>query len=378
MSDTIRRALAAAGLDADAECGPLKGVTATIQQALASAGIAPPPVEAARGAIIEGVAREVGPSAPIDAGGEPGAAMQPEPRGAFLDRCFDGNAGTRAYKVYLPMCYAEMSEESLPLVVMLHGCTQSPADFAAGTRMNALADQHRFVVVYPEQAGHANASRCWNWFRSEDQHRDRGEPSLLAGMTREVVAHYRIDARRVFVAGLSAGGAMAAILAAVYPELFAAVGVHSGLPCGAAHDVASAFAAMRGVAGDVAARPAGRAVPEAATPEVPVIVFHGSADQTVDARNGAAIVARAVGAHARFRPLQTSIHVSTPQDGRKYRRTVHADGTGRVLVEHWQLDGGGHAWSGGSPRGSFTDARGPDASTEMIRFFFAQPRAGLA
>jgi poly(hydroxyalkanoate) depolymerase family esterase len=260
----------------------------------------------------------------------------------------------------------------MPLLVMLHGCTQSPDDFAAGTRMNAWADVHGFLVVYPAQSANANGSNCWNWFRTGDQARDSGEPSLIAGITREVAAAYTVDARRIFVAGMSAGGAMAVVLGATYPDLYAAIGAHSGLPYGAAHDTPSAFAAMK--RRGVGAGPANRAVARA----IPTIVFHGDRDHTVDAGNGAEIVERATAARSDRQELRTQVHTGNAAGGRSYSRTEYVDGANRPVVEQWVLHGAGHAWSGGSPSGSFTDARGPDASAEMIRFFYAQQRAGTA
>ena len=212
--------------------------------------------------------------------------------------------------------------------------------------------------------------------------RDAGDPSLIASIAREVMSEYRVDAQRVFVAGLSAGAAMAVILGATYPELFAAVGAHSGLPYGAAHDMPSAFAAMHGGGGTGSTGPlAGlsdlpgmasmrAARPAAPTRLVPTIVFHGDADHTVALRNGAEIVAQATGAAQAG--LRKSVQQGASADGRTYERTVFADAADRPVVEQWVLHGAGHAWSGGSPNGSYTDANGPDASAEMVRFFYAQ------
>jgi poly(hydroxyalkanoate) depolymerase family esterase len=175
----------------------------------------------------------------------PAAPRAPVPDGAqFLTATFSNEASSRPYKLYVPSGYRP--DRPAPLVVMLHGCTQSPDDFAAGTRMNAGAEEHACLVVYPGQTASANMQRCWNWFSEGDQHRDRGEPALIAGITREVMRDYAIDPRQVYVAGLSAGGAAAAIMGDAYPDLYAAIGVHSGLACGAASDMPSAFAAMQG------------------------------------------------------------------------------------------------------------------------------------
>lgn len=290
-------------------------------------------------------------------GGAARPAPAPLPEGAsFATMTHSGAAGTRAYKLYVP---ANRNGQPLPLVVMMHGCTQSPDDFAAGTGMNALAEEYGILVAYPEQPSSANAQKCWNWFKPEDQTRDQGEPALIAGLTRQIMRDHPVDPARVAIAGLSAGGAAAAIMGAAYPDLYAAVGVHSGLPVGAARDIPSAFAAMRQGA-DGAGR-AGRAVP--------TIVFHGDRDTTVHPRNGDAVVAHVTAAAPGVR---STVQRGQTPDGHAYSRAVHADASGRTLCEQWTIHGAGHAWAGGSPAGSYTDPRGPDATREMLRFFLEQ------
>lgn len=290
----------------------------------------------------------------------PGPATEPLPEGArFVPESFAGEAGSRSYKLYIPASLA--AGATPPLVVMLHGCTQSPDDFAAGTRMNALAEEHRMLVAYPAQSQSANAQRCWNWFNPADQQRDAGEPSLIAGITRQIVRAHGADARRVYVAGLSAGGAKAAIMGMAYPELYAAVGVHSGLACGAARDVPSAFVAMR--QGGPAPGSRGGQI-------VPTIVFHADRDTTVHPVNGDQVIAQS-GAGS----LKSEEQRGQVPGGHAWRRTLHRDPEGRVLLEQWLVHGGGHAWSGGSPAGSYTDPNGPDASRAMLRFFLGHRRA---
>lgn len=274
----------------------------------------------------------------------------------------------------------------MPLVLMLHGCTQNPADFATGTGMNAAAASANALVVYPEQPHSANPNGCWNWFRPEDQRRGRGEPALLVAMVRDVMARHPVDARRVYVAGLSAGGAMAALLAREYPDLFAAAGVHSGLRAGAAHDVMGALSAMK-----TGAKPHPRGTPVAAPGQrvTPVIVFHGDADPTVSARNGEQVVQAAVAAvPGGAAALQTTSEQGVSATGQHYTRTVHrspahagdaaATAAVPVVAEHWVLHGAGHAWAGGDARGSHTDPRGVRATEEMLRFFLDHPHSSGA
>ena len=277
--------------------------------------------------------------------------------GEFIAGSYKHQQGTRPYKLYIPTGYE--TGKALPLVVMLHGCTQNPDDFAAGTQMNTIAEERQCLVLYPAQTKAANQSKCWNWFKHAHQRRDRGEPAIIAGMTRDVVARYGIDAGKVYVAGLSAGGAMAAVMGSAYPDVYAAIGIHSGLPVGSAHDVATAFAAMRGAP----ASPSGAA----AGSVVPAIVFHGDRDATVHPRNGAQVASQCVDRHDEA--LDVIVQRGQVPGGYAYTCTVHKDAAGRTLLEHWEVHGAGHAWFGGSARGSYTDPSGPDAAREMMRFF---------
>lgn len=289
------------------------------------------------------------------------------PEGAqFLRRSYRGAAGARDYRLYVPSTAATGVRG---LVVMLHGCTQTPEDFAVGARMNAAAEAQGLLVAYPAQTGAHNAQSCWNWFNPADQRRGAGEPALLAGLASAVAQEFGVAADAVFVAGLSAGGAMAAVLGDAYPDVFAAVGVHSGLPAGAANDVMSAFAAMRGEfrAGDRSASAGGDVAPPR------LIVFHGDADRTVNFANAEALMADAL---AR-RPGATAVaHDAGTAGGRGWRRSVVAGADGAAAVALWRIEGAGHAWSGGDGAGSYADPSGPDASAEMVRFFLETPRAG--
>ena len=276
----------------------------------------------------------------------------------FLSSTQQGRSGSRRYRTYVP---ASAEDGASAIVMMLHGCTQTPEDFAIGTGMNALAERHGFIVLYPEQSRGANAQTCWNWFSPGDQRRDRGEPEILAGIAREAMTAYEVPADRTFVAGLSAGAAMAVILGHTYPDVFAAVGAHSGLPYCAARDVASAFAAM---AGQPSVNPT---EPRPSGPRT--IVFHGTADTTVHPSNGEAI-ARHAERHGPTRSLQTTR--TGEQSGRAHTTTISGGPEGRDHLEYWEIEGLGHAWSGGQPGGSYSDPQGPDASAEMIRFFLGK------
>jgi poly(hydroxyalkanoate) depolymerase family esterase len=312
--------------------------------------------------------------------GIPGVAERPSRHladlvpsgGQFISGSYGNQAGSRAYKLYIPSDYRG---QALPLVVMLHGCTQSPDDFAAGTRMNLLAEEQTCFVAYPAQAASANFSKCWNWFRPGHQKRGEGEPSLIAGITRKIMGDYSVDLQRVYVAGLSAGAAAAAIMGMTYSDLYAAIGVHSGLTCGAASDVLSAFAAMR------------RGKPAAGTHSshrsagghdqvVPTIVFHGDRDRTVHPCNGDQVIEQAT--IPAITDLDTRVENGRVPAGHAYCRTLHANASGQTILEQWLVRGAGHAWSGGSPAGSFTDPRGPDASREMLRFFLEHAHPTVA
>jgi poly(hydroxyalkanoate) depolymerase family esterase len=312
----------------------------------------------------------------LDRIGQPGAARSLDglsgraglrtpiavPDGArFEEHTYANAAGNRSYKLYVPSGY---NGQALPLVIMLHGCSQSPDDFAAGTRMNDLAEEKTFLVAYPAQPQSANASKCWNWFSAGNQQRGQGEPSLIAGITRRIMQDYSVHRGCVYIAGLSAGGAAAAIMGSTYRDLYAAVGVHSGLACGVASDVPSAFAAMRQGGSQVV----GRSRLQAAGGGIPTIVFHGDRDTTVNPINGDQVIAQSKAAA----DLRISVSRGEAAGGIRYTRTVQADENGRPILEQWVLHGAGHAWSGGSTAGTYTEPRGPDASREMMRFFLQQ------
>ncbi len=319
---------------------------------------------------IDGNAR-IGAAAP-EAGGSAVASvektgMQQEAR--FLTASYTGHAGTCVYKLYVPGAYCG---RPLPLIVMLHGCTQSADDFAAGTDMNAIGEAHACFVAYPAQPKSANGSKCWNWFSPSHQQRGCGEPSLIAGITTQIMRDFAIDRRRVYVAGLSAGGAAAAVLGATYPDIFAAIGIQSGLACGAARDVASALAAMRH--GHAEVSNGSPLLPSncSDSTHIPTIVFHGGKDMTVHPRNGDQVIEQSrsrSNADGRIATQRGRV-----AGGHSYTQTSYLDAKGDALHEMWVVHEAGHAWSGGSPAGSYTDPHGPDASREMLRFFLAHPQ----
>ncbi len=286
----------------------------------------------------------------------PPAPSKPPSGAHFMSGVYANEAGSRSYKLYVPSSW---KGQPLPLVVMLHGCAQDPDDFAAGTQMNAVAEERRCFVVYPAQSPDANNSRCWNWFNALDQKHGQGEPSIIAGITRDIIDTYPVKPGQVYIAGMSAGGAMAVIVGTLYPELFAAVGVHSGLPFAAARDLPSALSAMKRGASARDVKSAG----------LPIIVFHGDQDTTVHPVNGEELMAQGLRSHPLGTKALPSRLAGRVPDGHAYTRTKHWLNDGSPLAEHWVIHGAGHAWSGGSPAGSYTDGRGPDASREMMRFF---------
>jgi len=289
--------------------------------------------------------------------------------GRFVARVLSTPAGERRYKIYIPGSYNESTP--IPLVVMLHGCTQDPDDFARGTRMNELAEVKRVLLVYPEQPESANPRKCWNWYEPAQQKRDEGEPALIATITRRVMQDYRVDTKRVYVAGISAGAAMAVTTAFLYPELFAAVASHSGIAYGTAGNVTEALAAMQGRStGDSTLVSRGLKAMGARARAMPAIVFQGASDHVVQPENAKQIAAqfRAVQSAAKGPGgLDQPVENGETPGGYHFTRAVH--GTGDATIEVWLVDELGHAWSGGSADGSFTDSRGPDATREILRFF---------
>jgi poly(hydroxyalkanoate) depolymerase family esterase len=307
---------------------------------------------------------------PAADGHQPPAAAKPGRKASFGKHAFAFEGDNYPYRLYIPAATGDAVGDLMPLVVLLHGCKQDALDFANGTAMNTLADKHNTMVLYPEQTTSGNAMRCWNWFDPSHQQAGRGEPGMIAALTQKVIDQHSADPARVYVAGLSAGGAMAALVSGLYPNLFAAVGVHSGLAAGAAQDVMSAFSAMRsGAKGHK-------------TSALPTIVFHGTADTTVNPDNGEFITDAALAAlkasGLSLTKTKSSIESSsTPGKPEQAERTVYSNASGTPFVESWRVMAGPHAWSGGNAQGSYTDPDGPDASGAMLAFFLRHKK-GLA
>jgi poly(hydroxyalkanoate) depolymerase family esterase len=345
--------------------GKLHEATQLIRETLgwpAAAPAHPDGSQTSSAGVIDVPAREL-----RDAPPQASASAQPGRGASFTQHVFQHGGHRWRYRLHEP---ARHDTGLLPVVVMLHGCKQDSEDFARGTAMNAVAQREGFLVVYPEQLRKSNQMGCWNWFEPQHQRRGAGEPAMIAALTQQVVRGHGGDPQRVYVAGLSAGGAMAAMLGELYPDVFAAVGVHSGLPPRAAHDVPSAFQAMR----------KGRSASTAPVTPLPTIVFHGGADHTVAPGNGDHLVQRQLAAHL---AAGTALHRREAQaegsPGRAATRAQWVDGAGVPVLEHWSVRAGPHAWSGGQAEGSFTDPQGPDASEAMAAFFLQhrlRPRAG--
>ncbi|KXU94752.1 esterase [Caballeronia megalochromosomata] len=284
----------------------------------------------------------------------------------WLSNRFVHAGQTHRFKLYIPSVH---QGQPLPMIVMLHGAQQDPDNFAAGTEMNEAAEAYGYIVAYPEQSESANLLRCWHWFRPGDQARESGECSMIAALTREVVAAYNVDPTRVYVAGMSAGGAMAVNLAVTHPDLYAAAAVHSGVAFGVADEAFSALCAMNDGMGKI--RLPARSPDGLQHHVVPTIVFHGDADETVHPRNSDQIVAmRALmSGGCGAAPEVSSTYAAETDNGYAYTRHVFHDENGFTAGEQWLVHGLGHAWSGGNSRGTYTDPRGPHATSEMIRFF---------
>ncbi|HEX4205421.1 MAG TPA: PHB depolymerase family esterase [Ktedonobacteraceae bacterium] len=300
--------------------------------------------------------------------------------GTFQQYTYNGSAGSRPYYVYTPANYQVGT--TVPMIVMLHGCTQNPTDFAAGTQMNALADQKQFIVVYPQQTSSYNSSDCWNWFQTADQARGSGEPAIIAGIAQTVEqtsSQWTINPKQVYVAGMSAGAAMSVIMGATYPDIFAAIGVESGLEYQAATSLTAASTAqMQGGPNPAQQGQAAYNAMGSAARVVPTIVFHGTSDYTVYPVNGDQVVQQWMQTdhlasnntyNASFGSPTSTTNGQAPNGGRTYTVQTWSDNNGNEIQEYWKVNGMGHAWSGGSSSGSYTDPQGPSATQAMYNFF---------
>ena len=307
--------------------------------------------------------------------------------GHFVDGTFSSDAGTRRWRLWVPSRYDKSRRH--PLVVLLHGCTQDPDDLARGTRVSEHADRRDVLVLLPEQPESANPKKCWNWYDPAHQQRDGGEPALIAGMTRQVAGEWAVDPQQVHIAGISAGAAMAAILAVTYPDVYASVALHSGIAYRAAANVMEGVGVMTTGAPDSPrlARLAYDAMGARAR-VIPAIIVQGAADPVVKPINAIhtrdmwlAMNALARGIGSSGNAVADASHVTPDR-----RSEAHVSGLDAVTecygartskseceVEVLTVAGLGHAWSGGSKLGTFTDERGPDATDAILRFLLAHP-----
>ena len=296
---------------------------------------------------------------------------------------YNGPAGSLPYFVYTPVSYRV--GVAVPLVVMLHGCTQTAADFAIGTKMNEMADHYKFLVVYPQQTNVYNQNLCWNWYEHSNQLRGKGEPAMIAGMVQAVeqnTSRWTIDTRHIFVAGISAGAAMAVILGVAYPDIFAAIGVHSGLEYQAATNTIDSLK-VRDLGGPDPQQQ-GHAAFEAMGTNVrviPTIVFQGTNDLIINEINGDQVTKQWMKTDQLASNNTYKTDFGKPSDiwngqipgGHSFSVFKWNDGLGHELQEYWKIDGLGHAWSGGSPGNSYTDSSGPNASLAIVQFFMRHP-----
>lgn len=311
--------------------------------------------------------------------------VQASSSGSWQQFTYNGSAGSRPYFVYTPANYQVGT--AVPLIVMLHGCTQTPADFATGTQMDALADQKQFIVIYPQQTSTYNSEECWNWFQTADQSRGSGEPAIIAGVVQTVeqnTSQWTIDTSHVYVAGMSAGAAMAVVMGATYPDIFAAIGVHSGLEYQAGTDQTSGTQALS--QGGPNPTQQGQAAYNAMgsyARVVPTIDFQGTSDYTVYPINGDQVIQQWMQTdhlasnntyNASFNSPSSTTNGQVPNGGRSYTTETWNDNSGNEVEEYWKVNGMGHAWSGGSSSGSFTDPQGPSATQAMYNFFIAHPQ----
>jgi poly(hydroxyalkanoate) depolymerase family esterase len=305
--------------------------------------------------------------------------------GEWVSGSASNASGSRNYALWVPAAYQNRDKrKAWPLVMMLHGCMQTPQDLAAISGMNSLADKNRFLVVYPEQTKEANPLRCWNWFDAKHQTPDSGEPALLAAIFARVGSTHNVDTRRVYVAGISAGAAMAVVMGATYPDVFSGIGVLAGLAFKSATTLEGGLAAMKQGAPDpkqpglLAFEAMGNNRGGKVIRRMPVIVFHGDADPYLNPVNADQVIAQWAKTNDYLddgkdndsvKPEPTRTLQGSIPSGYSFTRYVYTDRSGRLLLEKWTVKGLGHAWSGSPAAAPFADPKGPNASEEMWRFF---------